>query len=876
MTNSFDATLENLKFRPTLTERMTTPNMFATPVNSIFDENPSVMPNVDSIKTANETETKTSNASKADYKEMRNKLNEMVNNYFVINQYEDKDKNIVAIKKTLAGLIDYLKNVEFGTYKDLANEFITELEKTHNTLYNKTYNNDKEINSAIKTASKEVKGSRIVKDWIKGLLTGEEYSGFGRYTGKKYDNFEKIAGIYQKALRNETIQKQYETLFDKFTKQENKTDENDSFEKKYELFETFVKNEKSPYEKEILKKHKEILQKVADSTVQAQILKDTESTKKSNIKAKIENNGDKFVKKAIKNNKESINDTKHENKILSAVNNAKPLSTEEIKKEFGNGMAITLAGSEFETDGKIDMKKLGEEILKTIGADTTVNYTKNDKPENEVHQVKCALEAMGVHEISLDQVKKLCKYYDIPVEGKYDCSLKNIGKALLKSAPLAILTGSEVLSSFKVHRYRSTGAEAPFDFTVDINDLYASGAIDWETYQQFLNSGSEINIRYHGTTIVEPVVFEERNIHLSTIALLAAGTALTTLLSLRRPEEVEGFVKPLLKVECQPTEKFINEINKKYGKNDPEFVKFAEALAIACSYEGDDGKLQLDAPEMRATLVSMQGGDSKLNANELKRGFELLKAPERAKAMNIHVPEPNKEHCDCKATDQPANNDKKIEKTEENEEKNTDMIGTIEVTPTYCETKYKGKNYSYTCWDNLLDAYDDCLLEKCGNNRSLAIRVLKIAQGVKDTAKFNNIDELIELAKKSYTRAGRQEMKNNEELKEWFDYDKFYRYFSTSDMTDIILPKIDDCQAGEVKKGAKFKSSGSTNLKGTNPKITRKSTGFEATATYNGKTYNATGNTKEDAINKAKAQVQDTNAKFSEPTVNTKAKKVNC
>lgn len=874
MTNSFDINLEKIT-KPIISGGYVTPPSNSSSVNSIF-ENPSVMTTGDSIETANTTETKTSNASKADYKEMRNKLNEMVNNYFVINQYEDKDKNIVAIKKTLAGLIDYLKNVEFGTYKDLANEFITELEKTHNTLYNKTYNNDKEINSAIKTASKEVKGSRIIKDWIKGLLTGEEYSGFGRYTGKKYDNFEKIAGIYQKALRNKTIQKQYDTLLEKFAKQENKTNENDSFEKKYELFETFVKNEKSPYEKEILKKHKEVLQKLADSTVQAQILKDTESTKKSGIKANIENKDDTFVKKAIKNNKESINDTKHENKILSAVNNAKPLSTEEIKKEFGKGMAVTLAGSEFETDGKIDMKKLGEEILKTIGADTTVNYTKNDKPENEVHQVKCALEAMGVHEISLDQVKKLCKYYDIPVEGKYDCSLKNIGKALLKSAPLAILTGSEVLSSFKVHRYRSTGAEAPFDFTVDINDLYASGAIDRETYQQFLNSGSEINIRYHGTTIVEPVVFKQRHIHLSTIALLAAGTALTTLLSLRRPEEVEEFVKPLLTAECQPTEKFINEINKKYGKNAPEFVKFAEALAIACSYEGEDGKLQLDAPEMRATLVSMQGGDSKLNAKELKRGFDLLKSPDRAKAMKIHVPEPNKEHCDCKETEQPAKEDKKTKKTEENEEKNTDMIGTIEVTPTYCETKYQGKNYSYTCWDNLLDAYDNCLLEKCGNDRALAIRVLKIAQGVKNTAKFNNINELIELAKKSYTRAGRQEMKNNEELKEWFDYDKFYRYFSTSDMTDIILPDFEDCQAGDVKKGARFKSSGSTNLKGTNPKITRKSTGFEATATYNHKTYIATGKTKNEAINNAKAKVQDTNAKFSEPTVNTKAKKVDC
>ena len=868
MTKSFDATLESLKFRPTLTERMTTPNMFATPsVNSIFGENSSVMQNVDFVETANVTETKTNNASKAEYKEMRNKLNEMVNNYFVINQYEDKDKNIVATKKTLAGLIDYLKKLDFGGYKDLANEFITELEKTHNTLYNKTYNNDKEIKSAIKTASKKVKGSRIVKDWIKGLLTGEEYSGFGRYTGKKYNNFEKIAGIYQKALRNETIQKQYETLLDKFTKQENETNENDTFEKKYELFETFVKQEKSPYEKEILKKHKEALQKVADSTVRVEILKNTESTKKSSIKANIENKDDKFVKKAIKNNKENIKLTTHENKILSAVNNAKPLSTEEIKKEFGNDMAITLAGSEFETNGQIDMKKLGEEILKTIGADTTVNYSKNGTPANEVHQVKYALDALGVKNISFDQVKKLCKYYDIPVEGKYDCSLKNIGKALLKSAPLAILTGSEVLSSFKVHRYSSPGVEAPFDFTIDINDLYTRGAIDLETYQQFLNSGSEINIRYHGTTIVEPLVFERRHIHLSTIALLAAGTALTTLLSLRRPEEVEEFVKPLLTAECQPTETFINELNKKYGKNAPEFVKFAEALAIACSYEGEDGKLQLDATEMRATLVSMQGGDSKLNANELKRGFDLLKAPDRAKAMNIHVPEPNKEHCDCKEIEQPAIEENKTEETK---------VGTIEVTPTYCETKYQGKNYSYTCWDNLLDAYGNCLLEKCGNNRALAIRVLKIAQGVKDTAKFNNIDELITLAKKSYTRAGRQEMKNNEELKEWFDYDKFYRYFSTSDMTDIILPDFDDCIAGEVKKGARFKSSGSTNLKGTNPTITRKSTGYEATATYNGKTYSATGDTMEDAINRAKDQVKDTNAKFSEPTVKTNAKKIDC
>ena len=868
MTKSFDATLESLKIRPTLTERMTTPNMFATlSVNSIFDENSSVMQNVNFVETANVTETKTNNASKAEYKEMRNKLNEMVNNYFVINQYEDKDKNIVATKKTLAGLIDYLKKLDFGGYKDLANEFITELEKTHNTLYNKTYNNDKEIKSAIKTASKEVNGSRIVKDWIKGLLTGEEYSGFGRYTGKKYNNFEKIAGIYQKALRNETIQKQYETLLDKFTKQENETNENDTFEKKYELFETFVKNEKSPYEKEILKKHKEALQKVADSTVRAEILKNTESTKKSSIKANIENKDDKFVKKAIKNNKENIKLTTHENKILSAVNNAKSLSTEEIKKEFGNNMAITLAGSKFETNGQIDMKKLGEEILKTIGADTTVNYSKNGTPANEVHQVKCALEALGVKEISFDQIKKLCKYYDIPVEGKYDCSLKNIGKALLKSAPLGILTGSEVLSSFKVHRYSSPGVEAPFDFTIDINDLYTRGAIDLETYQQFLNSGSEINIRYHGTTIVEPLVFERRHIHLSTIALLAAGTALTTLLSLRRPEEVEEFVKPLLTAECQPTETFINELNKKYGKNAPEFVKFAEALAIACSYEGEDGKLQLDATEMRATLVSMQGGDSKLNANELKRGFDLLKAPDRAKAMNIHVPEPNKEHCDCKEIEQPAIEENKTEETK---------VGTIEVTPTYCETKYQGKNYSYTCWDNLLDAYGNCLLEKCGNNRALAIRVLKIAQGVKDTAKFNNIDELITLAKKSYTRAGRQEMKNNEELKEWFDYDKFYRYFSTSDMTDIILPDFDDCIAGEVKKGARFKSSGSTNLKGTNPTITRKSTGFEATATYNGRTYNATGKTKDEAINNVKALVKDTNAKFSEPTVKTNAKKIDC
>ena len=864
MTKSFGINLEKIT-KPIISDRYVTTPTNSSNVNSIFGENSSVMQNVDFVETANVTETKTNNASKAEYKEMRNKLNEMVNNYFVINQYEDKDKNIVATKKTLAGLIDYLKKLDFGGYKDLANEFITELEKTHNTLYNKTYNNDKEIKSAIKTASKE--GSRIVKDWIKGLLTGEEYSGFGRYTGKKYNNFKKIAGIYQKALRNETIQKQYETLLDKFTKQENETNEKDTFEKKYELFETFVKQEKSPYEKEILKKHKEALQKVADSTVRAEILKNTESTKKSSIKANIENKDDKFVKKAIKNNKENIKLTTHENKILSAVNNAKSLSTEEIKKEFGNDMAITLAGSKFETNGQIDMKKLGEEILKTIGADTTVNYSKNGTPANEVHQVKCALEALGVKEISFDQVKKLCKYYDIPVEGKYDCSLKNIGKALLKSAPLAILTGSEVLSSFKVHRYSSPGVEAPFDFTIDINDLYTRGAIDLETYQQFLNSGSEINIRYHGTTIVEPLVFERRHIHLSTIALLAAGTALTTLLSLRRPEEVEEFVKPLLTAECQPTETFINELNKKYGKNAPEFVKFAEALAIACSYEGEDGKLQLDATEMRATLVSMQGGDSKLNANELKRGFDLLKAPDRAKAMNIHVPEPNKEHCDCKEIEQPAIEENKTEETK---------VGTIEVTPTYCETKYQGKNYSYTCWDNLLDAYGNCLLEKCGNNRALAIRVLKIAQGVKDTAKFNNIDELITLAKKSYTRAGRQEMKNNEELKEWFDYDKFYRYFSTSDMTDIILPDFDDCIAGEVKKGARFKSSGSTNLKGTNPTITRKSTGYEATATYNGKTYSATGDTMEDAINRAKDQVKDTNAKFSEPTVKTNAKKIDC
>ena len=103
------------------------------------------------------------------------------------------------------------------------------------------------------------------------------------------------------------------------------------------------------------------------------------------------------------------------------------LNHEEIKKEFGNDMAITLAGSEFETNGQIDMKKLGEEILKTIGADTTVNYSKNGTPANEVHQVKYALDALGVKNISFDQVKKLCKYYDIPVEGKYDCSLKNIG-----------------------------------------------------------------------------------------------------------------------------------------------------------------------------------------------------------------------------------------------------------------------------------------------------------------------------------------------------------------------------------------------------------------------------------------------------------------
>ncbi len=875
MTKSFGINLEKIT-KPIISDRYVTTPTNSSNVNSIFGENSSVMQNVDFVETANVTETKTNNASKAEYKEMRNKLNEMVNNYFVINQYEDKDKNIVATKKTLAGLIDYLKKLDFGGYKDLANEFITELEKTHNTLYNKTYNNDKEIKSAIKTASKEVRGSRIVKDWIKGLLTGEEYSGFGRYTGKKYNNFEKIAGIYQKALRNETIQKQYETLLDKFTKQENETNENDTFEKKYELFETFVKQEKSPYEKEILKKHKEALQKVADSTVRAEILKNTESTKKSSIKTNIENKDDKFVKKAIKNNKENIKLTTHENKILSAVNNAKSLSTEEIKKEFGNDMAITLAGSEFETNGQIDMKKLGEEILKTIGADTTVNYSKNGTPANEVHQVKCALEALGVKEISFDQVKKLCKYYDIPVEGKYDCSLKNIGKALLKSAPLGILTGSEVLSSFKVHRYSSPGVEAPFDFTIDINDLYTRGAIDLETYQQFLNSGSEINIRYHGTTIVEPLVFERRHIHLSTIALSAAGTALTILLSLRRPEEVEEFVKPLLTAECQPTETFINELNKKYGKNAPEFVKFAEALAIACSYEGEDGKLQLDAPEMRATLVSMQGGDSKLNAKELKRGFDLLKSPDRAKAMKIHVPEPNKEHCDCKETEQPAKEDKKTEETKENKENNTDMVGTIEVTPTYCETKYQGKNYSYTCWDNLLDAYGNCLLEKCDNNRALAIRVLKIAQGVKDTAKFNNINELITLANKSYTRAGRQEMKNNEELKEWFDYDKFYRYFNTSDMTDIILPDFYDCIAGEVKKGARFKSSGSTNLKGTNPTITRKSTGYEATATYNGKTYSATGKTPDEASYNATAKVQDTNAKFSKPTVNTKAKKVDC
>ena len=60
------------------------------------------------------------------------------------------------------------------------------------------------------------------------------------------------------------------------------------------------------------------------------------------------------------------------------------------------------------------------------------------------------------------------------------------------------------------------------------------------------------------------------------------------------------------------------------------------------------------------------------------------------------------------------------------------------------------------------------------------------------------------------------------------------------------------------------------------PKITRKSTGFEATATYNGKIYSATGKTTDEAINNAKAKVQDTNAKFSEPTVNTKAKKIDC
>ena len=95
-------------------------------------------------------------------------------------------------------------------------------------------------------------------------------------------------------------------------------------------------------------------------------------------------------------------------------------------------------------------------------------------------------------------------------------------------------------------------------------------------------------------------------------------------------------------------------------------------------------------------------------------------------------------------------------------------------------------------------------------------------------------------------------------------------------MTDIILLDFDDCIAGEVKKGARFKSSGSTNLKGTNPTITRKSTGYEATATYNGKTYSATGKTPDEAIYNATAKVQDTNAKFSKPTVNTKAKKVDC
>lgn len=790
MTKSFGINLEKIT-KPIISDRYVTTPTNSSNVNSIFGENSSVMQNVGFVETANVTETKTNNASKAEYKEMRNKLNEMVNNYFVINQYEDKDKNIVATKKTLAGLIDYLKKLDFGGYKDLANEFITELEKTHNTLYNKTYNNDKEIKSAIKTASKEVNGSRIVKDWIKGLLTGEEYSGFGRYTGKKYNNFEKIAGIYQKALRNETIQKQYETLLDKFTKQENETNENDTFEKKYELFETFVKQEKSPYEKEILKKHKEALQKVADSTVRAEILKNTESTKKSSIKTNIENKDDKFVKKAIKNNKENIKLTTHENKILSAVNNAKPLSTEEIKKEFGNDMAITLAGSEFETNGQIDMKKLGEEILKTIGADTTVNYSKNGTPANEVHQVKCALEALGVKEISFDQVKKLCKYYDIPVEGKYDCSLKNIGKALLKAAPLGILTGSEVLSSFKVHRYRSPGVEAPFDFTIDINDLYTRGAIDLETYQQFLNSGSEINIRYRGTTIVEPLVFERRHIHLSTIALSAAGTALTILLSLRRPEEVEEFVKPLLTAECQPTEKFINEINKKYGKNAPEFVKFAEALAIACSYEGEDGKLQLDAPEMRATLVSMQGGDSKLNAKELKRGFDLLKSPDRAKAMKIHVPEPNKEHCDCKETEQPAKEDKKTEETEEKPVtiNNEDLQGELEV----CEKTitFETKNMSNSSWSKIAKAYP-CLLEKCENDMNLAIRVLKVIQGVKKQSDLENIETLIDYAKKSMTSTGRQYLKDLGN--DVFDYERFWHYKSTPDMNYVQIPnRIGDC-----------------------------------------------------------------------------------
>ena len=896
MTKSFGINLEKIT-KPIISDGYVTTPSNSSSVNSIFGENTSTMPNIDSVDTANKTETKTTGNKKfkkSDYRDARNELNKEINTFLASYKYVDSTdsaKKISAEQQVIEDLIEHLKNSynEKHVLYPIYQEYITILENVHNEIFknDSTYTKKEDVNKAIKTAKNSIKESnsnKYVKEWARHLFTGSDYSGFFNTTGKELENFNQVSKLYKNILTQKVITNNYKTLMEEYNKSK-KTDDLTSelnygqeFDKIKDFYKQQVANNKMTefdYENEVFDLLKKELTSVAKNDFYKK-LGASKGEKSKEIKKEISEN-DKILKDIVKDSKDELKLKAISNKIEKRIKEVKTnASYDELKQDLGEDLAkkITLKNNEFiNADGSVNMQTLGKILIEEFaGMDNTINYSK-DKESSEIQMIINGLNAKGI-ELDSKDVKKLCKYFEIPVESKWDGSAKN----WLKAVGILTVAGLNAAFPFRfnysmsekipggdpIHRHKEfnlrellaqsgcsedqiNAADELFDFTLIRDFEYIPGdisvKIDYAVENHFVNP-----------TILTP------------IALYAAVK------SFERAEEKDAINEKILRDLATPcgikTTEYIENVLAHLDTKAPAVRSFVKNLAAACSYYDEkENVYKLDTNSLNKVIKDISGTGSAMNEKEVKSFMLKLQAGDYT-----ITPKP----CDCEETDQPAKENKKIEKTEENEETNNITKGNVIVTETSCTTPYQGKNYSYTCWDNLLDAYGNCLLEKCGNNRALAIRVLKIAQGVKDTAKFNNIDELIKLAKKSYTRAGRQEMKNDKELKEWFDYDKFYRYFSTSDMTDIILPKIDDCQAGEVKKGAKFKSSGSTNLKGTNPTIMRKSTGFEATATYKSESSTARGNSMDEAVKNAKAGIKDKDANFEKPVVIEGVKEIDC